>query len=287
MANMRPESDHEKAFLLFSELGSKSAVSRQLQMDRASLVDWSSSTFACPYMCPWHDWDKLIQQRKDAVAAKVELLAGKIYDPEAHEQVIREVVPPDETRTSSTMSRRRAVETLVRSDIEVLAHYEFLYNKVFFEATGITLDHPSLAVHFENAGFSKSPTPDGKKTPIPTGIQLMELYTLSTLRCTNLGAAISTLTQIRQQIDELQTSMGVKRKPIVAATEQTDELQDVALTETTQQLSLEDLRAFRDMVENTPPEHIDLLKRALRADDAQVAAILASEDAPDTPAMAG
>lgn len=277
----RPEEEHRVAFEEFERTRSKRAVSKTIGCEYRTVMAWAAEDYKCTYMCPWHGWDKLLEERNKALDAKLACIETGNFDPVAHDKAVTEAVQHSETRACTTASRRQAVETLVRSDIERIAHLEFLYNQVFFQATGLTLDHPSLVSH-----FGDHVVPTAIKPGDLNEQQLREaIYSKSTLRCTNLSSAINTLVQLTDQIDKLRESLGVKKKPLISPAEEHEEheVHEVLPGVETQKLSLEDLRKFRDMVQATPSEHLELLRRAMRADDDEVASILGADgDAPQS-----
>lgn len=232
-------------------------TARQLTCEYSTIRKWMLDTFECRYGCPWHGWDRLERERQAALEARFKLVEAGNVDPVAHNEAMLAAVQQGPTEPQDSYSRRvRAVDAIVRSNLEIISHFELLYAKVFQQATGLSLDH---------AGIHGLPVGDRHQ-------QLRALYDCATLKTNNMDSAVKTMIMLRDTIARLQADLGLKKlsgyQPDV--TTKVEEVEE----EAPQELTIEELRKFREMLEHTPADKVDILKKLMRSDDASVKAIL-------------
>jgi len=86
------------------------------------------------------------------------------------------------------------------------------------------------------------------------------------LKLTNLEGAIRALKEIQEQVDKLKERIGVQKKV---------GNEDLGTQQSTQgpTLTIEDMRHFKELLSNTPPEQRAVLIKMYRADDAAISAL--------------
>lgn len=240
---------HERAFQIWYDAGTYAAVRNELSLDFHTIKSWAGP-FACADACPWHNWEKLKQEKAAAIRAQMELYTKGIHNPLAHDVAVRAAVGAvpdrgyDQTPTPPTLEdRQRAVATVVRSDLERLSHWEYLYAKVFFEVTGLAVDAKLLV-----------------RDGVPLSEEQIREKLGQGLSCKTLDAGIRALATVQQQIEGLKMNLGAYNKAHQPNGE-------VAVPQPKQSMTIDDLRKFKSLVENTPPEQRELLTRMFRAEE--------------------
>lgn len=226
--------DHKKAFDIFYQHRTFSKVIELLDIAHPTAQNWSLDSYKCPSGCPWHGYSRLIAERESLNLARASLLEKGIVDPVSHENAAKDAMinVPD--------VRRAAAEAFLKSDLEVLKHWEFIYNRVFYDLTKIKLD------------FQLMKDTDGNWIPIEKFLEPgMHLETAS--------EAIRLLVQIRGQIDSIKVRMGIN-KPAEAKKE-----------ETAKKISLQDLREMKEKLRNTDPEVLKMMAGALKREESELA----------------
>ena len=218
--------DHRKAFETWYETRNMAEVASSLGANYLTPRRWRDADFNCSWSCPYHDWDKLMDERDAALHARAQLVNGGNVDPIAHEKAMREAINnPDAPRSV-------VVNNCVRSDLERLAHWEYLYSKVYFDMTGIALDYGSIKEEEARAQYRAG------------------------LHVTNAESGVRMMKVIQQQIDGLQGAERVR--PEISAKQ-----------EKAEQLTLQQLRQMRHLAQSTPPEKLKTMLTVMDAEDAK------------------
>lgn len=136
MSKQWGSNDHEKAFLTWCETHNMSEVARQVGCSYDTGRRWQKDTFSCSDGCAWHGWDRLEEEKNAAHQAQAQLVQEGNFDPVAHDQAIRKVL----TGGTNTESRASVIKRTVRSDLERASHWEFIYAKAFYKATGQVIE---------------------------------------------------------------------------------------------------------------------------------------------------
>jgi len=246
---------HKRAFDIYYETRTYRRVTDELSLDYGTIVRWASAEYRCRFNCPYHNWEALLAEKERAVKAKIRLYEEHEFNPILHDEAVRGAVPatvPDDGTVAErhraeelTAQRRNIVDKLVRSDVERLAQWEMLWSKAMYHATGQVLDFEALV--------------DPEGNPLSED-DLKTLYKQG-LKFGSLDAGIRCLTAIQDQIEKVKDRIGLRRKLGGEDEEQTKNGHDRP------RLTLDDMRRFRDLLENTPPEQQALLMKLMRADD--------------------
>ncbi len=132
MSKRWTKEDHEKAFKVWCETHNMSAVSREVGCSYDTGRRWKDQDCRCPEGCAWHGWDRLEEEKNAAHQAQELLIQKGNFDPIAHDQAIRKIL----TGGQAPESRAQMIKRTIRSDLERASHWEFLYAKAFYKATG-------------------------------------------------------------------------------------------------------------------------------------------------------
>jgi hypothetical protein len=247
--------DHQKAFEIWYETKNLTRTAEVIGCEYTTIRDWQLDTYKCRYNCPWHGWDRLDKERRAALDARFKLLEDGNLDPLAHQQAMTEAVEkaPD---LDSNLRRQLAVDTIVRSDLERISHFELLYGKIFHQATGVAIDH---------GGIQGLPSGADRYQAMQT------LYNFASVKTTSMESAVKSLIALSEHIKKLQEDLGVKKRTgFVPPTT----VEQVPEDKPAPELTIEELRKFRELLEHTPADKVDILKKIMRADDALVRQVL-------------
>ncbi len=234
---------HRQAYEIWRESRTYTRVAEILEIGHDTARDWAKADFNCRYGCQWHNWEALAAAEAEAVQRRMQLYEEGNVDPIAHGVATKDVMRADERNPSLQKARRDVMDKLVRSDLERAAQWELLWGKVYYQVTGICLDHRTVIADGSN-------------------VTTEELYRQG-LKVTNMEGGIRALFSVQSQIDKLKERMGVYKSDVKKDEEKEPDLN-------IETLSIEDARKFQALVENTPPEQLELLKRMMRQDDAIV-----------------
>lgn len=228
--------DHKKAFDAFYQHGTFSKVIEAVGITHQTAQNWSLATYRCPSGCPWHDWPRLVAERKSMNMARASLLEKGVVDPISHQEAAKNALVnvPDK--------RREAAEAFLKSDLEILQHYEFCYNRIFYDLTGIKLD------------FQLMKDAQGEWIPI-------EKFLVDGLHLETASEAIRLMGMVRDRIDAIKMRMGIS-KPL--------EEKKIEGDTTAKAVSLQDLREMKEKLKNTDPEVLKLMANALKREDEQL-----------------
>lgn len=254
------EKDHERAWEIYFEHRTYQSVADQMGVDYATVTRWSKDDYKCKYAgCAWHGWDRMIEERDMVVTARLNLYEEGNLNPAAHDNALREAILSgpahrDLASVSEEERRRRLIEvdrrkkileTLVRSDFERLAQWELIWSKIIFQLTGQVLDVKVLV--------------DSEGDPLDEE-EIRKILGRG-LKSTTLEGAVRSLKEVQDQVDKLKERLGVQKKvaneDIGPQTEASDEHAE---------LTIEDMRQFKDLLDNTPPDKKELLIRMFKAD---------------------
>lgn len=202
---------------------------------------WSEEFYVCMEKCPWHNWDKLKEERERATAARMELIEQGNFDPIAHAAAMQASIK------DKAASRRKVIRNLVRSDIERLAHLELIYAKVFFETTGVPLDYTQV-VDPNSIGFDPN--------------TLMK----HTLEFKNAEGKINALIKLIDAMRNLKISAGLLSADGVPVQEE-EELTPQQELEQNKPLTIEDLRKIREKLAKEDPHKLAAMASIIQADD--------------------
>ena len=168
---------HRLAFETWYETRNYSAAAKSVDANYLTPRRWAADDFSCDFNCPYHNWQRLMDERDSAIQVRHELINAGDLDPVSHDIAMRKAVSEPGPKGKNPL-----VINLVRSDLERLQHWELLYAKVYYDLTGLALTHGQLTEE------------ETKKT-----------YRMG-LSVTNAEAGIRMLKTIQEQIDTLQGS---------------------------------------------------------------------------------
>jgi len=234
------QADHKTAFESWLAERNYSTASKKVGSNWETVRRWSKPEFACPYACPWHDWVRLADERERAHAVRMKLLNQGNTDPVDHDAAMRNELAKAKTAAIEPHYVETAAIEIVRSDIERLSHWEYLWSKVYYDATGHTSDWR----HFRGLEANGVANIENKLREQLRG----------GLHATSLDHCVRMLATIQEQIDKLQGA--ARRAPKVAA-------QDG------KPASLEELREMRKMIKSTPPTKLATMLTVMRAEDGE------------------
>jgi hypothetical protein len=250
--------DHERAFQLYFEHRTYQKVADEMGIDYGTVLRWAKEDFDCTHPgCNYHGWDKLIEEKDRAIEARLKLYDEIDLDPVHHDQAVRGVVTqPDLTgdlteqekrrRIAEADRRHKVIESLVRSDLERLAQWEWLWSKIMFHATGMVLDYNAIV------GVDGSPMSEE---------EVRKLLGRG-LKTTTMEGAVRALKEVQSQIEILKEKIGLQKKV---------GNEDIGTGQTTDdsrpEMTIEDMRNFKELLENTPPEKRALLVKLFKADE--------------------
>lgn len=234
---------HKQAFEIWREARTFTRVGEMMDIGLDTVRAWSKADFNCLQGCQWHNWEKLVADEALALSRRMQLYEEGNVDPIAHNVATQDVMRSDERNPKLQKARREVMDKLVRSDLERAAQWELLWSKVYFQVTGICLDHRTVIV-------------EGKD------VQTGELYAQG-LKVTNMEGGIRALFTVQSQIDKLKERMGVYKSDVKKDEEDKSAEKDFDV----ETLSIEEVRKFQQLVENTPPDQLELLKRMLRREN--------------------
>lgn len=223
--------DHKQAFEIYYQHRTYSAIISSMNITQQTLVAWKSPTCRCKWGCPWHDWDKLIAEREAVAQAKIALIENGNYDPVDHDKAVRGALE------NAPNPRKHAALTVIKSDLEILNHWEFVYNKIFCNLTGLALEHQNVR------------TDSSDLDSLLSTASTQDLYRQG-LNCETAGEAVRLLALVRDKIDAIKVRMGVN---LEAKPEEQEAAKQI------KPLSLQDLRDIKERLKNEDPERLALM----------------------------
>lgn len=186
---------------------------------RMTILKWAGSQFICGFACPYHDYEKLLEDEVRAMKLRSEMVNQGNYDPVSHEAAMRADMEKD-----GRLQRKKAViMSLVHSDIERIAHWELIYAKIYFDITGIALDYNNIV----------------NPEDMPTKEQILK----KGLHINSMKEAIASLALVQAQIDTLKHLTSETRPMAQAVLE-------------TEKPSREELRKIKAELETSPERRL-------------------------------
>lgn len=225
--------DHRKAFELYRECRNLRHVSESLGINYSTIHRWQSAGFACT--CPWHNWKVRLEEVDAGENAKLSLNPLQALDPIQVDQAVR----------GEEVSKRESL--LTRSDIERLSQLEFLWSKFYYEITGIVLDVSTLI----EASDSQTPLTD----------KMQEGYLRRGLTSKNAESATRTLLAIGKEIEEIKERLGL------SSAARSGDVSKEEGNSAPQEMSLEDLRSAKKLLENTPSDKLKAMADILKSEE--------------------
>jgi hypothetical protein len=236
--------DHRRAFEAYYRLRNAREVADSLGIPYVTVTRWQGKNVTCS--CPWHNWKDLVAQREVVDAAKLTLPSP---DPLATDALLRAPMGTIVGTDAQSVADSRALQSqIVRSDAERLMQLEFLWSKMYYDLTGLVVDHSALVE--ASAGMSE------------TQESQVAAYTRG-LRCKTADAALRALLQIADKIEELKAKLGLEGKPKESPAE--------AAAKKDVQSSLAELRQMRDMLISMPPDKLEMLKQVYESEQRAMA----------------
>lgn len=213
---------HERAFNIFCREKRLADVAKELNQPYSLIVKWSSAKYCCAENCPWHGWEQLAENKAKAFKAVIEAQDNGNISPRDEQTAVQGAL-------SKTIRNDKveAVKKVLRSDFERLQHLEFLYAKVFFDATGIALPMPNISL------------PEG------AGDQVVEkLYEMGK-HASSMKECIGLLQTLKNEIDKIKTAHNLHETASVRK-ETPGEVR----------VSIQELRELRAKLDHTPRDGI-------------------------------
>lgn len=243
---------HQRAFELFYETRNWRKVATELGLAYQTPFKWAKDDFVCPFGCPYHNWDKIIKQKNEAMQQQLTLIGTGITNAREHDSVVHELLVDEE------QNRMEAVAKLLKSDFERMSHWEIMYAKIFYDLTGVAVSGSDIMRAGEVVSL---------KELLQTGLHV-----------TNLEGGIRALGTVQDQIDKLRARNGMSEAS-------GGTLRPAAPKEKEEELTISDLRKMREMISNTPPEKLQGLKAVLDADDQMIEAVRSGESKSSSEAL--
>jgi len=236
MKTYSPE-EHKQAFDVWTTTRNLTEAARVIECDWGTVKRWMQMDYLCAFNCPWHGWIELLYEKENALNTKLYLVNAGIGDPVAHDKAIRDAVLNPDTNAP----RVEAVDSIVRSDLERVAHWEFIYSKVMYDMTGLVTDWK----HFKGSS-AEGKTADEIEEEVRNVLR-------GGLHCTSMKDGVRMLKTIRSEIEAIVGNARAATGPISQEDERT---------------SREDLRKLKRLAETLPAEEL----RSLMDDNGREAA---------------
>lgn len=230
--------DHQRAFETWYQTRNWSTVAKTLDAVWGTTKRWAEASYPCNWGCPWHDYDKLMADRDRAHEARMELIEKGNYDPVDHEVAMRDAVA--KKGEGDNYTKNPAPMVIVRSDIERLQHWELLWSKVYFHATGIATSWREFQGVESLPEFERLEMKEKLRKALSGG-----------LSATSLEQCIRMLSTIQDKIDGLQ---GARRRTATTTDPGKKEL------------TIQELRALRTTIRNTPPAKLNTMLTVVNSD---------------------
>lgn len=132
--------DHKAAFEAYMEIPTWVHVSRVVDIAPNKAAWWGSPSFKCKEGCPYHNYPALLREREVAVNENILILERGEGTESSSRAIVKRIV--DENHNTNYVSG--LIETLnkiVRSDLDRIAHWEYIYGMVFSQLTGLELSY--------------------------------------------------------------------------------------------------------------------------------------------------
>jgi hypothetical protein len=211
---------HQRAFELYLEHRSYGKVCAIMGISTLFTVqNWGSKDYRCQYGCPWHDYQRLLEERAQVSSKAIDLIErGVSSEQELLDRATAEIRKKFRTAQDKKLMMEQ-IQLLVRSDLERLSHWEYLYGKVYFDLTGIALPYEQLV---DSDKYTLDPRKQYAKG----------------LSVTDFTKGVYLLKEIQNKIDEIKNRNTPPEQP-KAETDSDDE-----------QMSIAELRQLRQQLDN-------------------------------------
>lgn len=221
------EEHHKQAFEIYYRTRNHKFIQRDLKIQYLTVFEWKSKEFRCRAGCQWHGWDEIIEEMAKANEARFALVKEGIVDPILHEHAIRNAI----ATSNEKPKRLNNILELVRTDEERIQHWEVIYGKAFFTATGIATDYDSAR--------SMSPDSDSMKMLYSRG-----------LNSTSLRDAVAIMAEAQAQVEKIKGRFMLVSPLTVNG----------VVAEPEKKLTLEQLRDYKKLAENTDPKELEKIR---------------------------
>lgn len=232
--------DHQKAFEIWYRTRNWTSVAKALDAVWSTTKRWATSDYPCSWGCPWHDYDKLIVDRDKALQARKNLIDEGNFDPVSHDLAMREAISRKTDKTQ--LACNPAPMIIVRNDIERIQHWEYLWSKIYFHATGLVTTWREFQGFGALQEFERLDLENELRQTLTGG-----------LAATSLDQCIRMLKTIQDQIDGLQ---GANRKAITNNEPGRKEM------------TISELRQLRKKIKATSPSKLKTMVAVIRSEDA-------------------
>ena len=132
MAKQWDKTHHEQAFDAWCETHNWSKVASAVGCAYDTPRRWAEDDFECADGCAFHGWERLERQKNAAIQSQVSLIEQGNFDPVEHNRAIQRVMMGG----PNTPNRAELIKRTIRSDLERAAHWELIWSKAFYIATG-------------------------------------------------------------------------------------------------------------------------------------------------------
>ncbi len=232
--------DHQKAFEIWYKTRNWTSVAQALTANWSTTKRWATHDYPCSWGCPWHNYDELIADRDKALQARKNLIDDGNFDPVSHDLAMRTAISRKTDKTQ--FASNPAPMLIVRNDVERIQHWEYLWSKVYFHATGLVTTWCEFQGFGDMPSFERDELEGKLRTTLTGG-----------LVATSLEQCIRMLKVIQDQIDGLQ---GANRKAITSSTPGKKEM------------TIGELRVLRQKIKATPAAKLKTMVTVIRSEDA-------------------
>lgn len=231
--------DHQRAFEHWYTTRNWSSVAKHLDATWTTTKRWGDADYPCQYGCSWHGYESLMNDRDKAHQARTDLLAKGVVNPVAHEEAMRDAIARKEPGGITVLNP--APLQIVRSDIERMGHWELLWSKVYFHATGVVTTWSNYQGLTQMPEFERLELQEKLRDSLNGG-----------LAATSLEQCVRMLSTIQDKIDGLQ---GARRRTAAESGPVKD------------QMTIQDLRKMRKAVLSTPAEKLQRMVEQVNSDE--------------------
>lgn len=262
---------HKQAYDLYVDLKSYRQVAEVMGVEHHTIRRWSVGDINCD--CPFHNWDALLAEKRQAENTRAALVATGITDPLDIEQALLDqepchqvpaVVEDAEIATSDDLivgqRRKLSWKATLASDLLRISQLELLWAKFYFALTGVILDH-SVLIEQIGGNFNADKIQEYLLDETRGGLQPSNAE--QCLRC---------LLMVSKQIDEFKERLGLHKRPKPASdvpdgtpAATTDAVVEGVVSK--KPLTLEELRDVRDRMHLLSEEQQTALQAEIRSEN--------------------
>jgi len=261
------KADHLKAYQVWRQKGSYSAVTDALGIRYSTVRKWAQVGFRCGEGCPYHGWEELVERETRERAGMVQLAAPP-GEEESQEQLPEPLLsdgPIEDVSPQATelTNRQELLSKVGRSDIERASDLDFLYCQLYYHLTGMAVPCESVV--------------DASGKPVPTK-ELVMSYEQGKKPKT-LGEGVGALLKVVDRIQDLKRDAGVYAQK-TGAQKAAEEAEEV------EQMTADEARRMYDLIQQTPPDKLKYVLEQLDSENKFLASVAGSSDQP-SPADSG